>query len=218
MIPDFTRAQLEQLSVVPDRPLLICDVDEVIVHFVRDFEDYLATHDLRFNVKGFHLTGDSVTTATGGELGIDAILDHIDRFFAERTHMMEAIAGSVEAIRSLEDTAQVVFLTNLPAEAGNARRKNLTGLGLHAPVVTNTGPKGPAIRFLAEKVKAPIAFVDDSPGFIQSSYEYAPHVTTVHFLQDQRFHPHAPDFDFLGLRSDNWSETHAYLRQTLTGA
>jgi hypothetical protein len=216
VISDLTKAQLAGLSLLPDRPLLICDVDEVIVHFVREFEEFLADQQLVFNIRGFHLADDSVTARDGKPLGIDEILAHITRFFAERTATMKPIEGAIGAINQISREAQVVFLTNLPAEAGDDRRKNLRSMGLLAPVVTNTGPKGPAIRELASRVSAPIAFVDDSPGFIQSSFEYAPHVKTVHFLHDERFHPHAPNFDFLGLRSDNWTDTHAYLQQALT--
>ncbi len=216
MIPPLTKSQIDQISVMSEKPLLICDVDEVIVHFVRDFEDFLATQRLHFNVSGFHLTGETIKTAEGKPIGLDAIHEQLTRFFDERTRHMQPIDGAIDAMLHLSSRAEIIFLTNLPFEAGDQRRHNLKAMGLPFPVITNTGPKGPAIRSLASQTNRPVAFVDDSPGFIQSSFEYAPHVTTVHFLQDERFLPHVPDFDFVGLRSNNWSETTDFLSQTLS--
>lgn len=42
MISEDTRRQLEGLRLAAG-PLLICDVDEVVLHFTREFEDFLAT-------------------------------------------------------------------------------------------------------------------------------------------------------------------------------
>ncbi len=47
---------------------------------------------------------------------------------------------------NIEKSADVIMLTNLPHEAGDDRRANLAGHGLNFPVVTNSGPKGPAIQ------------------------------------------------------------------------
>jgi hypothetical protein len=218
VLADFTESQLAALTLQRQKPLLICDVDEVVVHFVRDFEDLLSRRKLRFQVAGFHLTGESVCTDDGQPLGLESIYALITEFFETRTRTMKPIEGAVESLRSLSKEVQLVFLTNLPNEAGDDRRANLRDFGLTAPVITNSGPKGPAIKRIAGMVDAAIAFVDDSPGFISSAHEFAAHVKTVHFLHDKRFHPYAPDFDFLGLRSDNWSETRGYLRQALTGA
>jgi hypothetical protein len=215
MLPALTKTQIDQIIVTPETPLLICDVDEVVVHFVSDFEDYLRAQKLRFNLSGFHLDGNSVSTVDGTGVGLAAIHQLLADFFAHRTLHMQPIAGAIDAIKKISLQAEVVFLTNLPFEAGDARRQNMQALGLPFPVITNTGPKGPAIRALASQTTGPVAFVDDSPGFIRSSYEYAPHVQIVHFLQDERFLPHVPDFDFIGLRSNNWAETQSFLLRAL---
>ena len=41
MISEPTLAQIANLQLRSNRPLVICDVDEVVVHFTRDFEDFL---------------------------------------------------------------------------------------------------------------------------------------------------------------------------------
>jgi hypothetical protein len=217
MIPVLTKLQIDKIEIRRSQPLLICDVDEVILHFVNDFEAFLKDRDLLLVVTGFHLSGSISPIGGGALLAPDACTELVARFFEERTAHMTPIAGAVRAIQQLSQHCDVIFLTNLPGEAGDARKANLMSHGLNFPVITNTGPKGPAIRALAAQTENRVAFVDDSPGFLQSSHEYAPHVTTVHFLQDQRFVPYAPDFDFLALRSNNWTETQAFLSQTFNG-
>jgi hypothetical protein len=216
MIPVLTKLQVDKITLSGQKPLLICDVDEVIVHFVNDFEAYLDQRGYALMITDAHLSGRSIQSKnSGGLLEAEHCYAMIGAYFAERTHAMQPIAGAIDAISEIAGLADVVFLTNLPAEAGDARRKNLSAHGLEFPVITNSGPKGPAIRALAAKTQQPVAFVDDSPSFLKSSFEYAPHVTTVHFLQDERFLPFAPQFDFLGHRSNNWPDTLAFLNKAL---
>ena len=49
MISETTINQIGRLQLRSNRPLVICDVDEVVVHFTRDFEDYLAGLDLELD-------------------------------------------------------------------------------------------------------------------------------------------------------------------------
>jgi hypothetical protein len=41
-----TREQILQLELDPQRPLLLCDVDEVVVHFLRGLENWLDRNGL----------------------------------------------------------------------------------------------------------------------------------------------------------------------------
>jgi hypothetical protein len=218
MMPVLTKLQVDSITLSGNRPLLICDVDEVIVHFVREFEDFLDDQGFDLLISEAHLSGRTIQSRDGsGLLEVEKAYGLVADFFDQRTAAMQPIDGAVEAVSHLGEVADVIFLTNLPGEAGDARRANLASHGLNFPVITNTGPKGPAIRALADKTQGPVAFVDDSPHFLQSSFEYAPHVATVHFLQDHRFRPFTPHFDFLHHRSDNWVDTKSFLKGVLRG-
>jgi FMN phosphatase YigB (HAD superfamily) len=215
MISDETKTQLAALDVDASRPLLICDVDEVIVHFTSDLEDYLGTKDLWLQPASFALNGNIRSTKDNSPVSIDIIGDLIDDFFALRTRNMKTIPGAVEALHAIKSRASIVLLTNLPHSAGDDRRANLADHGLSFPVITNSGPKGPAIKALAKRTAKPIVFVDDSPGFIQSAYEFAPHIHLVHFLQDQRFAVHSPNLDFVSLRTHSWDVARPHIIQLL---
>lgn len=193
------------------RPLVICDVDEVVVHFTKGFETYLDERGLWLDTSSFALNG-NIRHREGGNAAADEHVAHlIADFFDSRTRHMEAIDGAVEALLHIGEIADVVLLTNLPHSAGDHRRENLAEHGLTYPVITNSGPKGPAIEHLADQVRKPVVFIDDSPAFIASAYDHAPDVHLVHFLHDQRFARHVAPLDFVSLRTGSWTEARPHI-------
>ncbi len=216
MISDITRQQLATLSFT-GRPLVICDVDEVIVHFTRDFETYISRHGLWLDCSSFALNG-NIRHTTGGSAASEALVGQlIADFFEQRTRYLEPIDGAVDALLHIADTADVVLLTNLPHSAGDDRRLNLAGHGLNFPVVTNSGPKGPAINDLATRTAQPTVFIDDSPSFIASAYDHAPNVHLVHFLHDERFARHLEPLDYVSLRTGSWTEARPHIMELIAG-
>ncbi len=215
MIPDFTRQQLDILKIAPDRPLLICDVDEVVVHFTRSFEDYIGQRDLYLETTSFALNGNVRRQGTAESLDEAYLSGLIDDFFVDCTEHLPPIVGAVEALNTLADHASVVMLTNLPHHARDKRIRNLQGLGVAFPVITNSGPKGPAIQHLAAQTRDKVVFVDDSPGFIASSFEHAPDVHLVHFLHDERFARHLQPFPYVSLTTGTWADALPHIKNLL---
>lgn len=206
MIPEFTSRQLAGIRVSPRRPLLICDVDEVVVHFTRALEAYLGQRSLWLDTTSFALNGNIRHRGGNTSIAAEETAELIDDFFHRHTAELAAIDGAIDALHCLSREATVVMLTNLPHHARDKRIENLQNHGLDFPVVTNAGPKGPAIRHLADMTSQPTVFVDDSPGFIQSAHAHAPAVHLVHFLQDERFARHVEHLAFVSLRTSRWDE------------
>ncbi len=215
MISDITLGQLETLTFT-GRPLVICDVDEVIVHFTRDFESYIGLEDLWIDFSSFALNGNIRCRKTGVPAEDERVARLIDRFFEERTRHMEPIDGAIESLLHIGETADVVLLTNLPHSAGDHRRANLRDHGLPFPVVTNSGPKGPAISDLLRRARQNSAvFIDDSPSYLASAYEHAPEVQLVHFLHDERFARHIAPLDYVSLRTGQWTEAKPHVLELI---
>lgn len=216
MIHELTTTQISSLQLAPDRPLVICDVDEVIVHFTSEFEEFLETHGLWLDTSTWERLHACVRRKKGRQLvGMAETERIIHQFFAERTLHMRAISGAISAILDISKFADIVMLTNLPHEAGDHRRQNLAAHGINFPVITNSGPKGPAIQEIASKVTAPVVFIDDSPGFIASAYHHAPHVHLIHFVQDVRFDRLFEPLDFVSLRTGKWEEAAPHILRIL---
>lgn len=199
-----------------DRALVICDVDEVVVHFLKGLEAFLAERDLWLDPGSFALNGNIRRLSDNAPLAVDDLGPLLMDFFAARTRTLEAIAGAAEALADIASSADVVMLTNLPEEFRADRIANLAGHGIPYPVVTNAGPKGPAIRSLAAGRRAPVIFIDDNHGYLLSAREHSPETHLVHFLQDPRFGRHVGHFDYVSLRTDNWSEARTHVA-TLIG-
>jgi hypothetical protein len=217
MISEPTLVQIANLQLRPTRPLVICDVDEVVVHFTRDFEDFLGGLGLVLDTSRMLFSGNIREQKSQEFLDAEEGEKVVGQFFAERTLEMQTIDGAVEALRNIGKSADVVMLSNLPHEAGDDRRANLAGHGLNFPVVTNSGPKGPAIQKIASQVSAPVVFIDDSPSFITSAFHHAPDVHLIHFLHDERYARLVAPLDFVSLRTDTWDEVHPHVLELIAG-
>lgn len=165
------------------RPLIISDCDEVILHMVAHFKDWLEqSQGINFSLDGGNFA-EALTYQSSGELveGPE-IWKLLGGFFDTEMDRQTPIAGSVDALNALSDKADVVILTNLVDFRRDHRAEQLAKHGLKAPVFTNQGPKGPALqRIVAERAPSRAIFIDDLAQHHQSVKESVPGVTTLHF-------------------------------------
>ncbi len=215
MIDPFTQSQLADLKVDATRPLVICDVDDVVVHFLKGFDAMLARIDHVLEANSFALNGNVVHLHTRQELPQESVAKLVDDYFIEHTEHMEAIDGAVASLIDLSSDATVVMLTNLPHHARDKRIRNLIKHGLPFPVITNSGPKGPAIKHLSGLTSGQKVFVDDSPNFVKSSFEFAPEVKIVHFLHDERFVKLHQPFDFVSHTTGDWGDAKQHIQSLI---
>jgi FMN phosphatase YigB (HAD superfamily) len=208
-------AEIAALALDGARPLVICDVDEVVVHFTQAFEAYLAKQGHYLDAASLALDGNIRRLDNGVPAPRQVVGKLVESFFVAHTRELKPIDGAVEALIEIGGQAQIVMLSNLPATSAEDRRANLRGLGLSYPLVVNSGPKGPAVKALAGRVEAPAVFIDDSPHFIASAREHAPHVHLVHFMHDQRFARFAAPFDYVSLRTDRWSQARPHVLELI---
>ena len=155
MLTEITDRQIAALPLSRDRPLVICDVDEVVVHFTRAFEAYLALQDLWLDPRSFAINGNIRRRATGEEVALAEVGQLIGSFFTEQTRHLEPVEGAVEWLLAIDKHADIVLLSNLPHDAAEARRENLRDHGLlvglkklgdghrsNLPVVVHLGAQG----------------------------------------------------------------------------
>ncbi len=215
--PDV-RAQIEATPLVRVRPLIISDVDEVLVAFMVAFERYLEDQGFYFDWSGFRLTGAVRRQSDRELLPAEEVHAALLGFYADCTEKLEPVPGAVEALDALSRRAQVVVLSNLPAAHGAARRRALAAQGMAYPLIVNAGPKGPAVRLLAESVDAPVFFLDDSPNHLKSVADHAADVRRLHFIHDQRLAGLIGPAADSHHRTDSWSEARAVIEDHLAAA
>ncbi len=213
---EATIAQITTLDLDPARPLLLCDVDEVVVHFLRGLEGWLDRNGLWLDPASFALNGNIRRKSDNEPLPGAEIGPALMSFFKQETGRLEAIEGAAASLDSLSRHADIVMLTNLPSQFRQAREANLRSHGIHFPVVTNSGPKGPAIAALAATHTAPVVFIDDNNGYLKSAADHVPHTYLVHFMQDERFGRHVAREDHIHHRTDNWPDAHDHIGALFT--
>lgn len=200
-------------AVPVSRPLLICDCDEVLLHFAGPFKTYLdAAHALELSFESFALSGNIRRKSDGGAIERRQIPGLVDGFFADAMHGQPAVDGAAEALKALSSDYDVVILTNIRDQFRDRRREQISALGMPFPVYVNDGPKGPAVAaLLAEHGKAHAAFIDDLPPHHSSVKRDTPHVHRVHMVADPALRALIPAAEDAHARIDVWSDALTYL-------
>lgn len=195
------------------RPLIVTDCDEVILHMVVPFREWLdETRGIHFDFSRGSFV-ESLRHKHDGTL-VDAkeIWPLLDGFFVTEMHRQSAMAGAVEAINALAAVADVQVLTNLTDEHNAARREQLKAVGIDCPVHTNQGGKGVPLKLIAEAHGGgPVFFVDDLATHHESVARHAPHVWRIHMVGEPELAPHYPPAPFAHARIDNWAEARAWI-------
>jgi hypothetical protein len=188
------------------RPLLVTDCDEVLLHMVVPFAEWLdSDHDVHFDIATDNW-GEALRHKTNGELVAgDRIFGLLRGFFRTEMDRQKPIFGAIDAIGTISQVADVVVLTNLHDEERDARAAQLRAIGIDKPVYTNQGGKGEAIKSILDEYAPSVSvFVDDLAHQHSSVAEHAPHIWRLHMVGEPliapRFKPapHAHD------RIDDW--------------
>ena len=202
------------------RPLVITDCDEVLLHLVAPFRDWLGeTQGIEFRMIGNDFAK-AVRYAASGELvPADETWRLLNLFFEGEMHRQYPIAGALDAIRQIGEAADVVVLTNLGDQFNQARTQQLAEHGFGLKVYTNLGPKGPALnRIIAEYGPSRAVFIDDIASHHGSVAELAPQVHRLHLCGEPLLSPHiacAHEAGHAHARIDNWDEALPWLLRTL---
>lgn len=186
-----TLRQIEELSH-DDRPLLVLDVDDVILEFIRPFPRYLEKAGFRLQMGSFRLHGNIFHVDTGAAAEKERVHDLVARFFDDQHAWQTVTDGAAEAIETIAKDAEVVLLTAMPHRHRDIRRRHLDALGLTYPLLTTEMAKGPAIRRLRGAVPRPIAFVDDMPHNLLSAQQEVPDVHLFHLMAENALREFLP--------------------------
>jgi len=214
-IHETTAGELAALDLDPARPLLAVDVDEVIVGLAGHLAEYAAEQGFALRLTEYKLDG-ALWRADGTAADGQDFTSILTGFFAENSRRQRVYPGAAEVLRALSDRVQVVILTNVPIHAREDRIFNLSGHGIDYPLVANVGPKGPALRWMAERTGRG-AFIDDTPSQLASAAAEAPDVARIHFVGDDTLRGFLPDVEAAQHRADSWAEMHGVIEDILLG-
>ena len=178
-----TLRQMEELSH-DDRPLLVLDVDDVLLDFIEPFPRYLQGRGFKLNLENFRLNGNIVDMATGSPAEAAKVDELIDDFFVSQGEWQALTRGAADALAFIGDRAEIILLTAMPHRHRAARIAHLESLGFAYPLLTTEMAKGPAIERLRGPSMRPVAFVDDQPRNLVSAMERVPDAHLFHLMAD----------------------------------
>ncbi|ANU06580.1 hypothetical protein [Paraurantiacibacter namhicola] len=203
------------------RPLVITDCDEVLLHMVRPFRDWLGReHGIDFALEGNPFI-QSMSRPDGSTLTEAEVWEMLGGFFDTEMGTQTPIEGALEAMAKLQGDADVVVLTNLNHSRNEARTRQLAALGFETKVYTNQGPKGAALaRILAEHEPSRAVFIDDLAVHHASARQEIGHIHRLHLCGEPSVAPHIPCAYEAGdahARIDRWAEALPWIEKTLLG-
>ena len=223
--PDLcTRDQLETLGYASagdgprhDRPLLICDVDEVVLHLVTPFMEVLNEQGFHLKSHSFKLTGNVFHTETGREATQAEVWSGLDQLFKQQDRRQHLVDGVGDALSDLNRDIDILFLTNMPHIYRELRQTHLAGNAMDYPIVTNTGSKVEAIRIVQSHRDATVGFIDDTPKNLTQVRDGLDDVHIFHFMANEDFRSLVEPIDGARMSTGNWREAVPIIRETLVG-
>ena len=198
-----------------DNPLLICDVDEVVLHLVDPFVQVLEERGYVLKDHSFRLTGNVFHARTSHEASQDEVWARLTQLFEEQDRRQQIIEGVVDNLNALAATVDVVFLTNMPHEFRDVRRAHLANHGLEFPLITNTRSKVPAIQTLVDHCVHPVGFIDDTPKNLEQVRDGVEGMHLFHFMANEHFRELAESIEGVDFSTVDWRHAREHIGATL---
>jgi FMN phosphatase YigB (HAD superfamily) len=196
------------------RPLLITDCDEVLLHMLVHFAEWLdEAHGYDFRLDSERLSEAIRDRATGAPVAAERIWPLLDSFFVGEMHRQNVVPGALEALRALGQGADIVILTNIGDEHQASRIEQLARFDIHHRVLCNRGGKGRPVAELLDELKPSAAvFVDDLAVHHESVAKHAPGVWRLHMIAEPAVAKHLPPAPASHARIDDWNEAVPWIR------
>lgn len=174
------------------RPLIISDVDDVILEFIEPYQRFLNARGLEFIPRSFRLTGNVVRVDDQTPVTEEVVQTSLHDFFEEQHAWQTPFEHVMTALPALASEADVVFLTAMPPRFTAKRRRFLDELGLQFPMVAVETAKGPIASLIRDRHTAPVVFLDDMAHNLASVAEHVPDCLLLSLAPPSAVHAMAP--------------------------
>ena len=200
-----------------ERPLIVSDIDEVVLEFINPFKLFLEGCGHVLLPRSFRLTGNIVDRTNERPLAEAEVKALLDSFYGSQDRWQTPAAQVVETLAALSKEADIVFLTSMPPHHAAIRRALLDRLGLPYPLLASEEPKGPIVQKLHAGRSVPLVFVDDILRNLQSVQRHAPSCLLINLMVNAEFRALAPKPDAGVRTAADWPEAAAAIRSYFAG-
>ncbi len=206
---------LSQLT--SSKPLIICDIYEVLLHFIWHFEKLLAERNLILNKVSYRLDGNIINRKTGSPIPAEETKPLVAELYEVIATDQRPVEGAMEALSALSEYCDIHFLTNFPNHLADKRRGLLSELGFTAPMSTNKGKKDQAIKHLMAEHSSRCFFIDDSALHLHSALALDRAPNCIHFVADASYASLAARNPVKGTKflTRDWATVRAYIEGSI---
>jgi hypothetical protein len=198
-----------------NRPLLISDCDEVLLHMIGHFADWLdEAHGMHFALETPGFAEAIRSKEDGLPIAAERVWPLLDRFFDSEMHRQNVVPGAVEALARIGEQADIVILTNIGDQYQAGRVRQLEAFDIRHRVLCNRGGKGrPVLELLDELQPSVTVFIDDLPVHHESVAKHASRVWRLHMVAEPRVAAHTPASSHAHVRIDDWETATDWILQ-----
>lgn len=208
LIPDAEHDDL----VLSDRPLIVCDIDEVVLEFISPFQAFLVDNGHELRPISFRLNGNVFSLDDGAEALDDKVAMLLEAFFTSQDAWQTPVNSAADSLARLADEADIVFLTAMPPRHRAVRRRLLSRHGFDYPMIATEAAKGPAVLALHGSRAHPVVFVDDIFTNLHSVRKHVPESLLINLMANEAFRALAPHpGDGVGIATD-WPHAEALIK------
>jgi hypothetical protein len=194
------------------RPLLVTDCDEVLLHMIGHFAEWVGeAHGLSFDISapGFR---NAMLGRDGQPVPEESVWPLLDQFFDTEMHRQNLVPGAAEALAEIGRQADIVILTNIGDQYEAGRVEQLERFDIRHRVLCNRGGKGrPVVELVEEMRPSAAVFVDDLAVHHESVAKHAPQVWRLHMIAEPRLAERTPPAPEAHARIDHWPEATAWI-------
>ncbi|QLF70127.1 hypothetical protein FE840_011590 [Peteryoungia desertarenae] len=198
-----------------DRPLLVCDVDDVVLQFTTPLSDFLESLGHRLLQRSYRLHGNVVSADDETPLEGALVSQLLERFFAEQHQWQTPFSDATKALAELSKAMDLVFLTAMPPAHAELRRQLLDAHQLHYPLISTEDAKGPIVAKLHANRPLPVVFIDDMVHNLHSVGDHLPESLLIYLPPDVEIHRHAPPHLPHVKRAGSWKHAQALIVEHL---
>ena len=211
----FALEQLKSLSLGGNRPVIISDADEVILHFSELLSTYLLDNGMYVNFTSYSLEGNIKYSATDKPVDSALFRDLIDDYFENYVEKQPLVKGVVEHLANLSSFCDIVILTNIPHNFADRRRKKLIEAGLDYPLISSSGPKGPVMKAIRELTPEKLIFIDDISHHHKSVAKFVPDTLRIQYIANDHLDSIEKKSKHCHHRCRDWSHIEQVIREYL---
>lgn len=203
-----------------NRPLLITDCDEVLLHMVRHMSAWLdEAHAIDFWPHGGVFAKAARRRACGTTIEDAEMWTLLDDFFAREMGRQTLVPHAGAALERIAEQADIVVLTNLGEQCLPGRIEQLAAHGIRHRVICNgTNSKGKPVAELVEEYRpSATVFVDDMPLHHASVARHAPDVFRLHMIAEPDIAQGVPPAADAHARIDDWADAVGWIIDRFEG-